>query len=485
MKFNKKLLSCTLFAATLAGSNAAQADPSPNTMFGVQTHQLSQDRFFPGVGFGTAYDPNDNQRLLKRLGTQWIRDGTTAYTAAPHALVYLPTDSLATVNAVKVNRALVDSYLTLYDQNGFKVIFTIQALAPEVKNYAAYNQNYLNWTVQLVQNHPSIYAVEFHNEPGSHANWPGTPQEYVTVYSDFANAIHNSTRPTVKALGCGGCSVYLGKSFTDGVYKAGLLNFTDGVSLHPYNNGPTNLPPEIDQNYGHGTYEQSRIYEYQYFQKYNLTNKPFELDYTEFGYSSVVSPNCIDCAADANTQAAYLGRLLIAFQDLRSAQGLPLNSVESYDLKNDIDPAQDKTPNIQHNFGLTNYDLSLKPAFLTYQNFVSAIPDSNDIVAAPPGTTATADTANNLVVTKLWSRKSDGALIVPIWRCNGTTPCKASTADFGGHLTVVIPGGAAGKKVVEINLCTGAITTPTPVISGTSLTFPTVFGLCASIVAIR
>ena len=458
-------------ALVLGSSAQAASGPYPTSMFGAQTHMMSQTQF--NSAYPVYWDPSYTLPVSKSSGARWIRDGISAYTFNPYAsLVYLPANNQTQKNTVNIHRAFVDSTLTQYDVAQFKVILSVIALPPVSQSNIDANTSLLSWLQALLTAHPSIYAIEMHNEPSS--TWTGTPQNYVSTYKPFADMSHQ-VRPDVKVLGCAGCSIFLKKSWVDQAIAAGMLSFVDGISLHAYNNG--NVTPEGDHLYGHGTWEDSQVYQYNYFESQNPAGRPpLELHFTEFGYSSVLGST--DSVATDALQAAYLSRLFVQIQDLK-ASGIPLISAEWYDLKDDTDPSRDNPPNMQHNFGLYNVDMTNpKLAYAPYQRFIQYIQNNAEIKEAP-GVSAVTDTNPTAVLFKSWQRGSDGATLVPFWRNDHTT---SVTADFTGHMSVTMPSAAAAiaiKNVTTVQLCGMTKSIPFTV-SGAVVTFSVSYNICAS-----
>ena len=454
-----------LLGSLLFSIAPAAADPIATSLYGAQDHMST-----PG------FDPAHTIPLQQQLNGRWVRDGVMVI---PRVTVNLPSDSNSSKQYVASIRQQLNSNWSLYDKSGIRVIFTILALAPESgSTYAGYNADFLNMVTQMVHSHPSVYAVELHNEPNVGGAWKGTPEEYVSVYRPFADAVHQ-TRPDVKVLGCAGCNYYYSNSWVSRAFAAGLMSFIDGISLHPYNGAQ---PPEVDSLYmNHGTWEDSQTHLWSVFQSFNTTNKPMELDFTEMGYSSVApSSTCASCTPDEGTQAAYLSRLMLQSQDLH-AKGIPLNAAIWYDFKDDHDPALDMTPNVQHNFGLYNFDLgSYKPAFTAYRNIINGFPDSSDIVTAPPGVRASVNINASAVSTRVWQRKSDRAIIVPFWRLDQV---KSVTADFSAYLTVTVPTGMTVGSLTVQQAC-GPSYKPPYTANGSAVMFQASFNKCASWVAI-
>jgi hypothetical protein len=309
------------------------------------------------------------------------------------------------------------------------------------------NAGFQELIVDLVQKHPSITAIELHNEPNLKFFWRATPEEYVKVYRPIAEAV-KKVRPDIEILGGSLATMFFNQKFYTGALNAGLLDFVDGISVHPYNG---NYAPEIDsifktkQAVGPNHYENSITRFWEITQKYNKKKKPLKLYFTELGYSST-AVGVMAGGDSEKKQAAYLSRLMMTYQDLK-AKGIPIEAVFWYDLKNDGTDKKSK----EANYGLVNFDLKgVKPAFKAYQKIIKSFPNSDDL-SIRTDVEVKSVKFGGAVKTKTWLDKSDNDTIIPFWRMDQET--KIVAKDFLGNLTIKMPDAKDIKRVTFKAAC--------------------------------
>lgn len=371
--------------------------------FGVTSHFIHNNRFYPELG---PYWSVEKLTPIERdLGVRTVHEGLYALTAPTRALVSNGSTNPAVLQNVEVNRRQVSDWLKEYDRTGIKVIMAVLGNAPG-KGADASNTEFAAWIADLVALHPCIFAVQLHNEPNLRSFWRGTPEDYVRTYRPFAETIR-SRRPDVMIYGGAISSLWWGPgvAWLKQAVDAGLLEFVDGIAMHPYN---VSKPPEIDPHWNGATTKDPdrrgpalRAFWAQ-ISEWNRNHRPLKLIFTEYGYSTAQKPVIAEL-----TQADYVSRSSLIYMDARLS-GVPIASVYWYDLKDD-GQVED---NMQHHYGLVSYDLTRrKPAFDAYQavaKFFGNVDDFSSIqgvasVAAPD------------VVLKTWRRKSDGAIVVAFW----------------------------------------------------------------------
>ncbi|MEZ2129497.1 MULTISPECIES: hypothetical protein [unclassified Sinorhizobium] len=398
-------------AATLLMHNsviAGEADKSSEVpFFGVASHFLHTSRFDKKKD--DSWAANRTLPLIENLGTVWIAEAIYSYARRDRALI--DDGSLnATERAQMVQRRqLVDYWLSLYDRNHRKVILPILASPPKAKNYEYLNIEYTRYINQLIKSHPSIVAVQLHNEPNLRVFWNGTAEDYVSVYRKIAQDIKKEN-PRVKIIvgGIASLSWPNAKAWFNRALDAGLLDFADGVSVHPYSTGK---PPEVDPHLppanDFGQRQRAIGAFWKDVQKYNKDGRPLQLYFTEFGYSS--SKEGLNAVGSELLKAKYLSRTLALFADVRIRQIAPLEAVFWYDFKDDgIDPDAQ-----EHNFGLVSADLrTKKPSFDFYQRTIAALGDIGDL--EPTSETFGSRAAAPFVLLQ-WKRKSTGEYILPFW----------------------------------------------------------------------
>jgi hypothetical protein len=186
---------------------------------------------------------------------------------------------------------------------------------------------------------------EIWNEPNIDF-WKPKPNanEYATLAIETAQAIHKSD-PSAFVLGPG--SSTFPWEYLETIFRAGLLNYIDGVSVHPYRG----QEPETAA----ADFARLRMLIGRYAPP-EKRNMP--MISSEWGYSTV-RPNGVS----EETQAQHLPRMWLA----NLASGVDISIF--YDWKNDGPNPEEN----EHNFGTVHPDLSPKPAFLAAKNLISAL----------------------------------------------------------------------------------------------------------------
>jgi Cellulase (glycosyl hydrolase family 5) len=423
------------FGALCAAERPARATAQGESLLGVTSHFLHHDQFFPDqprfwrVEFVIP--------LLKELGITTVHEAVYALTAPQRALISDGRTEPAILQRVQANRRAVGDWLGQYDKAGIKVVLAVMGHAPSPRSNEN-NEEFSTWIAELVASHPSIVAVQMHNEPNLRSFWRGTPEEYVDTYRTYAAKIR-AKRPDVKLLVGAVSSLWWapGVQWLKRAVDHGVLEYADGIAMHPYN---VDSPPEIDPQW-RGTpasdpdHREKALHAFwAEVAKWNTTGRPLTLYFTEFGYNTASQGRG---HVDENKQADYLSRCILIFQDVR-IHGLPLASVYWYDLKED----GQKPDNPQHRFGLTNWDLSArKPAFFAYRAIARFFHDTwnfeaVDLKVAPSEAPAT-------LKLKTWRRKSDGATIIAFWNSD---PSASSTESTRLTLTIPLTDGGAVRQ---------------------------------------
>lgn len=180
---------------------------------------------------------------------------------------------------------------------------------------------------------------EIWNEPNI-SFWKPRPDadQYATLALATCRAIRKADP---QATIVGPASSGFDWKFLETVFKAGLLEYLDGVSVHPYR--PPKRPPESAA----ADYRRLRAL----IEKYAPPEKNIPILSGEWGYSS--NTRGVSLAQQAN---------FIARQQLSNLlNGVPVSIW--YDWKNDgTDPAEN-----EHNFGTVTPDLKPKPAYTAIQ----------------------------------------------------------------------------------------------------------------------
>jgi Cellulase (glycosyl hydrolase family 5) len=423
------------FGALCAAERPAHAAAQGESLLGVTSHFLHHDQFFPDQP--RFWHVEFVIPLLKELGITTVHEAVYALTAPQRALISDGRTESAILQRVQANRRAVSDWLGQYDKAGIKVVLAVMGHAPSPRSNEN-NEEFSTWIAELVASHPSIVAVQMHNEPNLRSFWGGTPEEYVDTYRAYAAKIR-ATRPDVKLLVGAVSSLWWapGVQWLKRAVDHGVLEYADGIAMHPYN---VDSPPEIDPQWrgapaSDPDHREKALHAFwAEVAKWNTTGRPLALYFTEFGYNTASQGRG---HVDENKQADYLSRCILIFQDVR-LHGLPLASVYWYDLKED----GQKPDNPQHHFGLINWDLSArKPAFFAYRAIARFFHDSwnfeaVDLKVAPSEAPAT-------LKLKTWRRKSDGATIIAFWNSD---PSASSTASTRLKLTIPLVDAGAVRQ---------------------------------------
>jgi hypothetical protein len=379
------------------------------SMWGVVGHFVFTDEFFDQ--YPSYWRLERTLPVLKRSNIKWVREAIFAY-SNPHRAVVGGMKDPALIPKIQAHRQSIDNYLKAYCEAGIVVLVNAFAAPRYSRDGKAYNAEFFDWLSELVARHPCVAAIEMHNEPNLPRFWRDTPEEYVETYGEAAKQIR-ARRPDIKILFPSLANMWWPPA-VDWLKRAldhGMLKFADGISVHPYNK---TLPPEFDPFFEGGKSSDPEHYEkavhafWNLLQSYNRQGKPLDLYFTEFGYSS--NSKGMFSVDGEDKQADYLSRLLMLHQDLR-IHGIPLMATFWYDFKDD----GEKPDKGERHFGLVNYDLSrLKPAYYAYSAIATFFSNADDFV--PAKVDVRLGDHQQLIKTKAWQRKFDGALIIAYWR---------------------------------------------------------------------
>ena len=405
------------------------ARAAPGSMFGAVGHVMHTASYYgEASGKGEAWSlPQTLPWLLDaRLG--WVREG-----------MYQPWFANIERKDVERHRRDFEAALALYQQHGVRVVLCIMAVSPQ-DQWVKYNDPFFDYVADLVRRFDCVRVVEMHNEPNLKFFWRGTPQDYAATYEPAARRV-KAARPDVQVAVGSVSSLWWGPGvqWLDDAFAAGVLQWADVVTVHPYNR---DRPPEVDPHYADAPAEAPDHLEEAVEAWWSRVSaaapagKPLSLQFTELGYSS--ASEGIAGIGDETLQADYLSRLMLIYLDLR-LRGIPLDAVHWYDLKDD-GPREELG---EHNFGLIEHDLSrAKPAFHTYTAIARAFADPRELskVAAPVAFNNWPEAVKHLV----WKRGD--ALVVPFWRLNQVQG-EGRDVDFNSVLTLTPPTGFAVGSV--------------------------------------
>jgi hypothetical protein len=419
------------------------------SLLGVAGHFLHHDLFYP-ESYTHWWRIENTLPRLKELGVTTVHEQLYLLTNPARVLVSDGRTDPALLQKMHANRQLVSDWLGQYDAAGIKVVLSVLASPPSAPRAAANNAEFSTWVAELIAAHPSVIAVQMHNEPNLSQFWVGTPEQYVDVFRPYAARI-KALRPDVQMLG-GAISSFWWQPGVDWLKRAadhGLLEFSDGIVMHPYN---VDWPPEIDPHWRGAptTDPEHREKALRAFWAlvgtWNTTGKPLTLHFTEFGYNTAATGIG---HVDEDKQANYLSRCFLIFQDA-CLRGVPIASANWYDLKDD----GTNPDNRQYRYGLVGFDLTYrKPSFYALQAIARFFKDTanfeaidlNVVPVTPPAT----------LKLKTWRRKSDGATVVAFWNSDPAIPSTTTTS-----LRLNIPLASA----IQVRRFTASKSLPTPIV---------------------
>ncbi len=309
-----------LFLGCLVIANVAAADPF---IVGVATHSMNN-----------RAQPLRTLELASTAAIASVRDDAFWSTAEPEPGQLRIIDQwrawLNTAQALDLAPMVILGYGTSFNGNA-------KPRNPDVKIPYL---NYVDYTTRQLGNPVKYYEVwnEWDIEGPSDAR---LSRDYVALVKDAAPIIRRNN-PQSRVLAGAVTSAGIKGGFVDRMLAAGVLNYVDGISLHPYvhcegrgHNTPEswiNWMRDVDRTISRNA------------------GKPVPLYLTEMGWPSHEGV----CGIDAVRQAAYLARAYFLSRTVPNIKGMWW-----YDLINDGNERGEQ----EHNFGLLNLDLSPKPAY--------------------------------------------------------------------------------------------------------------------------
>jgi hypothetical protein len=259
--------------------------------------------------------------------------------------------------------------------------------------------NYARFTVSSLSAEANYF--EIWNE-WDHGQAPTTPASYLNLVK--------ATAPAIKAAN--GSSLVLAGSVTTAAIRAGwldqlvqqgVLDYVDGVSIHPYIHCDPDSRPEAWISFLNSI--STRL------QSLN-GNKQVPIYITEMGWPSDTG----GCGNTPETVGKYIARAALLVRTVPSVRGLWW-----YDIIND---GQDPT-NREQNFGMMNYDYTPKPAFNALKDEASVISNGRKfaILAAPAGVVLMeiADAAGNKVFAVWTDNKATAQASLALTPATGAT----------------------------------------------------------------
>lgn len=242
-----------------------------------------------------------------------------------------------------------DTLIEELDQRGIRGLITLNLnntfYAPTTRTAPTDSANieaYARFAAAAAERYKSSHCIwEFWNEPNGKNTWK--PGENAAQYAKLALSASKAIRAvdsgaTIIAPAMAGIHL----DYLDTLFSSGLLNYIDGVSVHPYRDGP---PPKIPETVG------SQIRDIQnLIAKYAPPGKKISVISGEWGYSTCNTTKGVSL----QTQADYFVRMQLYNLFL----GIPLTIW--YDWKND---GTDITQ-LGQNRGVVTADLALKPSYV-------------------------------------------------------------------------------------------------------------------------
>lgn len=303
----------------------------------ITSHVMAADPFIVGVATHSMNNTNQPLRsldLASVAGVTSVRDDGFWSTAepAPNQLQIIPPWRAWLAKASALNQApmVILGYGTSFNGNA-------KPRAPEVK--IPYLK-YVDYLTRQLGNSVKYYEVwnEWDIEGPTD---PRLSRDYVAIVKEAAPIIRKNN-PQAKVLAGAVTSAGIKGGFVDRLLTAGVMNYADGISLHPYVHceGRDHNTPESWINW-------MRDLDRRFT---SLAHKPVPLYLTEMSWPSHDG----SCGIDTMHQAAYLARAWFLARTVPSIKG-----IWWYDLINDGNKRDDQ----EHNFGLLNPDLSPKPAY--------------------------------------------------------------------------------------------------------------------------
>jgi hypothetical protein len=345
---------CSIFALGVVLVITALPVTAQQTAATQKPHPSLPDPVIPnGLGVNIHFtDPRAGEmKMLAEGGFTWIRmdltwSGTEREKGKYDFSAY--DRLLKALDAHKIRALFILDYGNgLYSPGSAGHPFT------EAAGTAQFRAAYARWAVAAVQHFKGRGILwEIWNEPNHGGFWKPKPNvaDYAALAREASLAIR-AVAPQEAIIGPATSTIDL--PFLEGCFKAGLLQYWDAVSVHPYRqSGPETSNDE---------YRQLRLL----IEKYKPKNRNIPILSGEWGYS----------AAWSNYDEAQQGKMLPRQWMINLLNNVPVSIW--YDWHNDgTDPKE-----AEHNFGTVDnkyfagrdpvYDA--KPAYRAAQTFVNTL----------------------------------------------------------------------------------------------------------------
>jgi hypothetical protein len=401
-----------------------------NSIFGVCGHMIHTDLFYGH--FSEYWRQEHTLPWMIKGNVRWIRE--PIYQTMCH-FVHLDKDN----PAVKSNRAILEGYLAAYEKAGVNVVLCplFSRHDDPTPHHGPLFREFFEYVADLAARYSCIKVVELHNEPNLRFFWDGTAAQYVAS-ARIAAEIIRAKAPGAKIVTGSISNLWwdVGVGWLEEALRAGMLDFSDGVSVHPYRGRSA---PENESRRGMMVpTEQSIIEWWQMIQKYNSGKRPLSLYFTEVGYSS--GKGGLFGVDTVERQAEYLSRMYLIFLQAKLL-GVPLEATFWYDLKCD----GQKPDEVESNFGLIAYDAKTsRPGFRAHQLLASYFSDPAGL-RIDEGVAVEFSDAGDAVKHYSWRKSSTGALIIPFWKMEGM---HYEAGDLDTVMSVTLPVGFVPSSVI-------------------------------------
>lgn len=235
----------------------------------------------------------------------------------------------------------------LYDKSGY---------ASNDESIAAY-ANYAYWTAKRFKGKVKYYEIwnEWSVGTGTHNKSPAPPpaQVYYKLIKQASIAIKRADPEAIVLAGSFDPLGNDGLKWSDDLIKLGMLNYIDGISIHPYSFKSSDKSLTTPE----GNIE--KIDGYQAELK-RLVGKEVPIYITEIGVPTNVGK--------FGYSEDYVAQYVVKYTLLAKARGY-IKGVWWYDLSDDGDNNQ----NIEHRFGLLRKNGSKKPGMESYEKIADLI----------------------------------------------------------------------------------------------------------------
>jgi hypothetical protein len=399
------------------------------SMLGVAGHFLHHDLFYP-ESYPAHWRLENTLPHITELKAKAVHEQIYMLGNPVRALVSDGHTDEPFLYKMRANRELVSDWLSQYDSAGIDVTMSVLGQRSNTAHATGNNDELSAWVAELFSAHPCVKAVQLHNEPhlSNFGGWPA--DEYVNVFRVYAERI-KAARPDIKVLGGAVSSLWWqpGIDWLQQTVEHGLLEFCDGLVMHPYN---VDQLPEVDPHWTGAAKTEPNHREralhafWDLVQGWNTTGKPLVLSFTEFGYNTATTGTG---HTSEIRQANYLSRCFLIFLDAR-LRGLPLESAHWYDLKDDGNISVGSPgDNPQYRYGLMNFDMTVKkPSFWAMQALAKYFGDTDNFAATDLVVTPVAPVPATLKF-KTWRRVSDGKNIIAVWNTEPNAPVTSVKLD--------------------------------------------------------